>query len=674
MMPTPSRVPLAGSDDSASHTASVSIAHAVTKRFRLVVLNLQTLGVFRFRNLAVFLVLLLFVVSGVWVLHDDDAGAPSLEDASKNELLNNEKLIQKLQEEQLPNLALAASQRRQQREAPLEEQVAAIPDSFLYPSFPNRPEIFPSPDDAHFHGRVGVDPEGRPSWTPLKPAFRMTKEQKREAHRGYCFNTRVAASLELDRIVPDYNSQRCLNVKYEDKNLPESDVIIVFHNEDLSVLLRSIHSILNRSPPQLLRSVILVNDDSNSTTHPWLFDELPKSLEFLPKTRLIHLTRRRGLMMARMEGTKLAAAEIAVYLDSHIECTKRWLEPILWEIARDRKRIVTPLIHSIEPDTFEFEHGAVSVVGFTWTLGQTHPDRPNDGFNPVESPVMAGGLFAANREWFLELGGYDPEMKLYGGEEMEIGFKTWQCGGSIVALPCSRVGHVFRTDKFWKGQVYPVPYHEIVRNKRRTAEVWMDDYKEIAFMAMAELPANVSIGPLRDVKALRDKLHCKSFKWYLQHVFPEMHVPNLEGAIKGSLSNPASNQCLDTLQNIRSGPVGPYGCHGLHGSQAFLLDGTGLLSSAQSSFEACVEANKHGDGLLASPVCKQHWAFELVPDAPKAVPAFGEHPAAVGVMKLLDGEFEGKCLTYRRKQHGMALDACQQPLGEDDSQLWQWVR
>lgn len=41
------------------------------------------------------------------------------------------------------------------------------------------------------------------------------------------------------------------------------------------------------------------------------------------------------------------------------------------------------------------------------------------------SPTHAGGLFAINREYFLELGAYDPGLLVWGGENFELSFKVY---------------------------------------------------------------------------------------------------------------------------------------------------------------------------------------------------------------------------------------------------------
>ncbi|OWK17885.1 GALNT18, partial [Cervus elaphus hippelaphus] len=99
---------------------------------------------------------------------------------------------------------------------------------------------------------------------------------------------------------------------------------------------------------------------------------------------------------------------------------------------------------------------------------------------------------------------------------------VWQCGGSVEVLPCSRIAHIERAHK---------PYTEdltahVRRNALRVAEVWMDEFKSHVYMAwnIPQEDSGIDIGDITARKALRKQLQCKTFRWYLVSVYPEMRM------------------------------------------------------------------------------------------------------------------------------------------------------
>lgn len=518
----------------------------------------------------------------------------------------------------------------------------------------------------------------------------IDQQQVQNLKREYGVNMLASDFVPMDRVVPDIRHPECKFWHYPEK-LPTTSVVIVFHNEGLTTLMRTVHSVLLRSPRKLIKEVILLDDCSNKAnlkddlenyikekfgafkggdmpTYSADKGNLGESLyEKSGKVQLIRNIDRQGLIRSRSRGAQSSTGDVIVFLDAHCEVNQDWLPPLLAPIANNKRTLTVPIIDGIDSDNFEYrpvysrnnEH-----FRGIWEWGMLYKEisldmkehlKTHRVSEPYDSPTHAGGLFAIDRQFFADLEYYDPGLLIWGGENFELSFKVWQCGGRLQWVPCSRVGHIYRPfmpysfGDMAKQRKGPL----VLTNYKRVVEVWFDDMYKEYFYTREPLARFYDPGDISKQLELRKKLNCKSFDWFMTNIASDVFrdFPRLPRNIEwGEISLKGTGKCLDV-----QGPQPPQTvilstCHSIGGNQLFRLNAAGQLGVG----ERCVDASRSKMSLT---YCK-----------------LGH---VEGPWKLKDNHmvYEPKnlCLTFRDR---VFLDRCifDENDPEISNQLWEWKR
>ncbi|XP_055592041.1 putative polypeptide N-acetylgalactosaminyltransferase 9 isoform X2 [Uranotaenia lowii] len=361
--------------------------------------------------------------------------------------------------------------------------------------------------------------------------------------------------VSVFRRLPDIRDPWCKVPNRFQEDLPPASIVIVFFNEAWSVLVRTVQSILSRTPSELIEEIILV-DDCSTMAH--LKTQLDDYFRPYKLVRIIRAKERQGLIRARILGAKSARSQIITFLDAHCEVIVGWLEAQLDLVVKNPTAIAVPSIDWIHEDTMALNardsqqyFGSFDwTLNFQWKSRSVKKVRAENPVAPFDTPVMAGGLFTINRTFFEWLGWYDEGFEVYGAENLELSFKAWMCGGSMKIVPCSRVAHIQK-----RGHPYMKysGYGSVQKNTIRLAEVWLDEYADYYYESFGGRRFLGEFGDVSSRKLLRKNLNCKSFRWYLDTVFPEQFNP--ERAIgRGEFRveiNPGEIRCLEWPPDLK---------------------------------------------------------------------------------------------------------------------------
>ncbi|XP_052098989.1 polypeptide N-acetylgalactosaminyltransferase 13-like [Mytilus californianus] len=266
--------------------------------------------------------------------------------------------------------------------------------------------------------------------------------------------------------------------------------------------------------------------------------------------KIIRNPTRQGLIKSRMNGWRNSTGEVIVFFDSHMEVNIDWLQPLLSVIKQDRRTIAMGNLDYIQADTFEYQfyrRDHIVRYVFDWSLyfweSRFRPDQYGPKAEDMRpGAVMVGPAMAVDSKYFREIGAYDEGMKIWGGENLELPWRVWMCGGKMVHMPCSHVGHIARPQPY----SFPLGRRKTeLYNYKRAVDVWMDPaYKKFVYDFFPEMK-NMDAGDISERLTIKEKLKCKKFTWYLENVRPELLVYDKNVFAWGSAKNMLHDTCLD---------------------------------------------------------------------------------------------------------------------------------
>jgi GT2 family glycosyltransferase len=252
--------------------------------------------------------------------------------------------------------------------------------------------------------------------------------------------------------------------------------------------------------------LIVVDDDST--------DGSTKALGTDPRVRVERTPACVGPAAARNLGAALATGRVIVFSDAHVQAPPDWVPALTAPLRRPEVGGTGPVLC----DLFVREakgHGlrfCDSATSLEWL--------PRNGDEPYAVPVLPGFFIAMRREVFIEIGGFDDGMLVYGMEDPELSVHLWARGYQCVLVPTIEVAHLYRNPPPDYQSDWETGLHNILRlgvthfGMRRIEQMIRRHLRDAAFPAAASRVV-VSDACVRRTRVCEGRT--RDDDWYFAH-------------------------------------------------------------------------------------------------------------------------------------------------------------
>lgn len=275
---------------------------------------------------------------------------------------------------------------------------------------------------------------------------------------------------------------------------------IIIYLEDSTHIERTLEDLFDKTPKPLIDEVFVCDDNNTG----FISDEV----EVLNTDRV-------GRAIAWNAAARKATSKQLVFLRDATKFSNGWLKPLIDKLKDERDVIVTPVIHGLDTNLWSSDDNHMKRFGWRWDL-KIYDRLSKSPYSPAVSPLG----FAINKQWLVELGGFDDNMELGDGESLELSVRNWLFGGSIRAVEDSLIS-------------VSAPRNENVSNLARIIEVWFPIFSSYFYQIRGVKPSDLNIGRLDNLTDLQEKQQITADGFISAHMPELLSVYKLMGSASG---------------------------------------------------------------------------------------------------------------------------------------------